>query len=88
MNNSSLILAPYKTIIKEWPLNGNHILAQFDDLNIIVYQAYNQKLAESIMQSQSFHSDLSIKNTKPVTIHTKINTNTIICNLSFIFFIF
>lgn len=62
MNNFSLILAPYKTIIKEWPLNGNHILAQFDDLNIIVYQAYNQKLAESIIQSQSFHSDLSIKN--------------------------
>ncbi len=35
-----LITEPYLTQVERWPQTGRHILAQFDDDTIIVYQAY------------------------------------------------
>jgi hypothetical protein len=36
----TLELAPYLTQEAEWPAAGRHILAQFDDESVVVYQAY------------------------------------------------
>ncbi|MEH2075081.1 MAG: DUF4291 domain-containing protein [Nostoc sp.] len=35
-----LITEPYLTQVSNWPKNGRHILAQYDDHSIVVYQAY------------------------------------------------
>ena len=39
MNERVLATAPYVEQMKRWPKAGRHILAQFDDDTIIVYQA-------------------------------------------------
>ncbi len=36
-----LITEPYFTQAQHWPTQGRHILAQYDDATIIVYQAYS-----------------------------------------------
>lgn len=56
-NKISLKVASYASQKDLWPKIGNHILAQFDDQSIIVYQAYSPKIATSIVQSQNFHSE-------------------------------
>ena len=35
-----LITEPYITQLARWPTSGQHILAQFDEQSIVVYQAY------------------------------------------------
>ncbi|MDF5708106.1 MAG: DUF4291 domain-containing protein [Nostoc sp. S4] len=35
-----LITEPYLTQVNRWPKTGRHILAQYDDQSIVVYQAY------------------------------------------------
>ena len=35
-----------------WPKEGKHILAQYDDESIIVYQAYCPEIAEFAVQHQ------------------------------------
>jgi hypothetical protein len=37
----NLITAPYLAQDARWPRSGRHILAQFDDDSVVVYQAYN-----------------------------------------------
>lgn len=39
-----LITEPYLNQVKNWPNQGQHILAQFNDDSIIVYQAYNREI--------------------------------------------
>jgi hypothetical protein len=39
-----LTLEPYLTQKKRWPQTGRHILAQFDEQSVIVYQAYNRSI--------------------------------------------
>lgn len=39
MRDRTLVSAPYADQMKRWPQSGRHILAQFDDETIIVYQA-------------------------------------------------
>jgi hypothetical protein len=39
--NMHLITEPYFVQAARWPATGRHILAQYDDNSIIVYQAYN-----------------------------------------------
>lgn len=36
---------PYLTALKHWPTTGKHIPAQFDDTQIVVYQAYRPEIA-------------------------------------------
>ena len=35
-----LAVMPYQEQVQKWPRRGRHILAQFDDDSIVVYQAY------------------------------------------------
>ncbi|CAJ0949263.1 unnamed protein product, partial [Mesorhabditis belari] len=60
---------------KEWPTSGKHILAQFDDDSIIVYQAYNPLIAEAIVNSQNFHSIECQKSGYSMSRMTWIKTN-------------
>ncbi|MCC5663404.1 DUF4291 domain-containing protein [Nostoc sp. CHAB 5784] len=39
-----LITEPYLTQVSNWPENGRHILAQYDDHLIVVYQAYRPSI--------------------------------------------
>lgn len=39
-----LQIESYESQLKRWPMNGSHILAQFDDETIVVYQAYNAEI--------------------------------------------
>jgi Domain of unknown function (DUF4291) len=48
--------AKYLEQVPNWPKTGNHILAQFDDNSIVVYQAYNEQIAKAVVNSQNFHS--------------------------------
>jgi hypothetical protein len=41
-----LTLLPYLTQKAAWPTSGRHILAQYDDDTIIVYQAYSPAIAD------------------------------------------
>lgn len=38
----------------KWPGSGRHILAQFNDEAILVYQAYNDQIADYAIQNQRF----------------------------------
>ncbi|MFZ6710100.1 DUF4291 domain-containing protein [Undibacterium sp. TC9W] len=44
----------YKTQVKHWPENGKHIMAQFDEDTIIVYQAYSDAIADFALKHQYF----------------------------------
>lgn len=41
-----LATEPYLAQKARWPAEGRHILAQFDDETIVVYQAYRQQIAQ------------------------------------------
>jgi hypothetical protein len=55
--NSDLKFENYELQSKIWPLTGKHILAQYDEKSIIVYQAFNDKIAKAVLKNQNFHSD-------------------------------
>ena len=42
-----------------WPQSGRHIMAQFDDSTIIVYQAYRPSIARYAVEHQRFGGDFS-----------------------------
>jgi hypothetical protein len=45
---------PYVEQVKRWPRAGKHMLAQFDDETIIVYQAFRREIAEYAVQHGRF----------------------------------
>lgn len=47
-----LVLEQYTKQQKCWPKWGRHILAQFDDNSILVYQAYKPSIAEYAVENQ------------------------------------
>ena len=42
-----------------WPREGRHILAHYDDANIVVYQAYRHSIADYALAHQRFGGDFS-----------------------------
>ncbi|MFZ6638371.1 DUF4291 domain-containing protein [Undibacterium sp. TC4M20W] len=44
----------YRNQVKQWPENGKHIMAQFDEDTIIVYQAYSDAIADFAIEHQYF----------------------------------
>ena len=48
--------SPYKEQVKTWPSRGQHIMGNFDDHSIIVYQAYNDDIGSAAAQANNFHS--------------------------------
>ncbi|XP_022085613.1 uncharacterized protein LOC110976553 isoform X2 [Acanthaster planci] len=46
---------PYKTQVQHhWPPSGRHILAQYDDETIVVYQAFCPEIADYAVSNQRF----------------------------------
>lgn len=44
----------YKEQIEEWPKTGHHIMAQYDDKKIIVYQSYRPEIGDFALRNQYF----------------------------------
>ena len=55
----SLILQPYLEQRSEWPREGRHILAQWDDDSIIVYQAYRSSIGHHAARHGRFGGEWS-----------------------------
>jgi len=49
----------YETQNTAWPQSGRHILAQYDDESIIVYQAFRPAIAEYALKNQAFGGEYS-----------------------------
>lgn len=50
-------LESYQTQRARWPQSGRHILAHYDDVNIVVYQAYRESIGRYAAEHQSFGGD-------------------------------
>ena len=50
----------YQTQLQTWPTEGRHILAQFDDDSIIVYQAYRPAIGHFAAKHGYFGGDYSL----------------------------
>jgi hypothetical protein len=57
MTTTLLATAPYAEQMKDWPQTGQHILAQFDDKTIIVYQAYRPGIGRFAVENGFFGGD-------------------------------
>lgn len=49
----------YEEQIKKWPDSGKHIMANYDDEAIVVYQAYRPEIAEYAIEHQRFGGQFS-----------------------------
>lgn len=54
MATTTLTTASYAEQMKSWPQAGQHILAQFDDETIIVYQAYSPTIGQFAVENGRF----------------------------------
>lgn len=52
-----LNIKSYKEQLKEWPEKGHHIMAQYDDNEIIVYQSYRPSKGNFAVKNQYFGGD-------------------------------
>ena len=41
-----LVTEPYRDQLAAWPKAGRHVLAQFDDETVVVYQAYRPAIGQ------------------------------------------
>jgi hypothetical protein len=57
MAATALATAPYAEQMNCWPQTGQHILAQFDDETIIVYQAYRPSIGRFAIENGRFGGD-------------------------------
>lgn len=56
----NLELEPYQTQVSRWPSTGKHILAQFDDESIVVYQAYRHSIGQFAATHGYFGGDFKL----------------------------
>ena len=52
-------MSPYAEQLPEWPKSGRHIMAQFDEESIVVYQAYRPAIADFAVRNQRFGGEFS-----------------------------
>ena len=50
----------YRDQLKDWPEKGHHIMAQFDDEKVIVYQSYRPEIGNFAFQNQCFGGAFSV----------------------------
>lgn len=50
----------YNTQIKQWPQKGKHIMAQYDEIKIIVYQSYRPEIGLFATKNQYFGGDFKL----------------------------
>lgn len=51
---------PYTTQAARWPASGRHLLAQFDDTSVVVYQAFRPVIADEAVALQRFGPSFSL----------------------------
>lgn len=51
----------YKEQLTEWPETGHHIMAQYDEDKIIVYQSYRPEIGEYAVKHQRFGGPFSLE---------------------------
>lgn len=56
-----LTIKKYKEQLQDWPEKGHHIMAQYDDEKIIVYQSYRKKIGEFAVKNQYFGGGFSLE---------------------------
>ncbi len=56
----NLQLEPYLQQVERWPAEGRHILAQFDDDSIVVYQAYRRQIGHFAAKHGYFGGDFKL----------------------------
>src|SRR5262245_8940786 len=56
----TLLSEPYLVQTARWPKNGRHILAQFDDGSVIVYQAYRPAIGHFAAKNGYFGGQFSL----------------------------
>ena len=49
----------YNDQVTHWPQEGRHIMAQFDDESIVVYQAYRPAIGSFAVQHSHFGGEFS-----------------------------
>jgi hypothetical protein len=54
-----LVTEPYPDQAARWPQEGRHILAQFDDHTILVYQAYRPEIGRYAAENRTFGGPFS-----------------------------
>lgn len=54
-------LKKYKEQLQDWPQQGHHIMAQYDDEKIIVYQSYRKEIGEFAVKNQYFGGAFSLE---------------------------
>jgi hypothetical protein len=54
-------LKNYKEQIMDWPQSGYHIMAQYDDKKIIVYQSYKKEIGDFAVKNQFFGGGFSLE---------------------------
>src|SRR5262245_1391444 len=54
-----LITESYLEQLNRWPVSGRHILAQFDDSSVVVYQAYRPSIGHHAAKHQHFGGEFS-----------------------------
>lgn len=55
-----LVTEPYLNQVNRWPKNGRHILAQYDDRSIVVYQAYRPDIGNFAINNGYFGGEFSL----------------------------
>lgn len=56
-----LKLKNYKEQLQDWPQQGYHIMAQYDEEKIIVYQSYRKEIGEFAVKNQYFGGAFSLE---------------------------
>jgi len=56
-----LRLKKYKEQLQDWPQKGYHIMAQYDDEKIIVYQSYRKIIGEFAVNNQYFGGEFNLE---------------------------
>lgn len=57
---SELRLEPYAAQAARWPASGRHVLAQFDDDRVVVYQAYRPSIGRFAAEHGYFGGEFSL----------------------------
>ena len=60
MASSSLHLEPYAAQKARWPRSGRHVMAQFDDTSVVVYQAYRPAIGHFAAEHGYFGGEFSL----------------------------
>jgi hypothetical protein len=55
-----LVLEPYISQLSRWPQQGKHVLAQFDDSSVVVYQAYRPSIGQFAAEHGWFGGEFSL----------------------------